>query len=63
MTSPTPRSPSPNQRRRAHTPFEARTVALLNRGVPSFAVETDGTLHTSLDAFLHRLAVRGVDDA
>nr|MDT0523336.1 alpha-mannosidase [Streptomyces sp. DSM 41633] len=29
-------------------PFEARTVALLNRGVPSFAIEPDGTLHTSL---------------
>ncbi len=29
-------------------PFESRTVALLNRGVPSFAVESDGTLHTSL---------------
>ncbi len=29
-------------------PFDARTVALLNRGVPSFAVETDGTLHTAL---------------
>jgi alpha-mannosidase len=29
-------------------PFEARTVALLNRGVPSFAVELDGTLHTAL---------------
>ena len=29
-------------------PFEPRTVALLNRGVPGFAVETDGTLHTSL---------------
>ncbi|BBX40187.1 NEW3 domain-containing protein [Mycobacterium simiae] len=28
--------------------FEARTVALFNRGVPSFAVETDGTLHTAL---------------
>ncbi|BBY07170.1 glycoside hydrolase family 38 N-terminal domain-containing protein [Mycobacterium noviomagense] len=28
--------------------FEARTIALLNRGVPSFAVETDGTLHTAL---------------
>ncbi len=28
--------------------FEARTVALLNRGVPSFAVESDGTLHTAL---------------
>ncbi|MGH3563709.1 MAG: glycoside hydrolase family 38 C-terminal domain-containing protein, partial [Mycobacterium sp.] len=29
-------------------PFEPRIVALLNRGVPSFAVETDGTLHTAL---------------
>ena len=29
-------------------PFEQRTVAVLNRGVPSFAVDTDGTLHTSL---------------
>ncbi len=28
--------------------FEARTVALLNRGIPGFAVETDGTLHMSL---------------
>ncbi|MCV7028606.1 NEW3 domain-containing protein [Mycobacterium sherrisii] len=28
--------------------FEARTVALFNRGVPSFAVDTDGTLHTAL---------------
>jgi alpha-mannosidase len=28
--------------------FEPFTVALLNRGVPSFAVETDGTLHTAL---------------
>ena len=27
---------------------EPFTVALLNRGVPSFAVETDGTLHTAL---------------
>ncbi|MCW2688278.1 MAG: alpha-mannosidase [Mycobacterium sp.] len=27
---------------------EPRTVALLNRGVPSFAVDTEGTLHTSL---------------
>lgn len=32
----------------ATEPFEARTVALLNRGVPSFAVDVDGTLHTSL---------------
>ncbi|OBF39017.1 alpha-mannosidase [Mycolicibacterium peregrinum] len=32
----------------AAEPFEARTVALLNRGVPSFAIEPDGTLHTSL---------------
>lgn len=29
-------------------PFEARTVALINRGVPSFAVDTAGTLHTAL---------------
>lgn len=29
-------------------PFAPRTVALLNRGVPSFAVEIDGTLHTAL---------------
>ncbi len=29
-------------------PFGARTVVLLNRGVPSFAVESDGTLHTAL---------------
>jgi alpha-mannosidase len=28
--------------------FEPRTVALLNRGVPSFAVDAEGTLHTSL---------------
>ena len=28
--------------------FESRTVALLNRGVPGFAVESDQTLHTSL---------------
>ncbi|MDT5165686.1 MAG: hypothetical protein QOC88_2580, partial [Mycobacterium sp.] len=27
---------------------ESRTVALLNRGVPSFAVEIDGTLHSAL---------------
>ena len=29
-------------------PFESRTVAVLNRGVPGFAVDSDGTLHTSL---------------
>ena len=29
-------------------PFDARTVALLNRGVPSFAVDSEGTLHTAL---------------
>ncbi|MEE6135285.1 NEW3 domain-containing protein [Mycobacterium sp. 050128] len=29
-------------------PFESRTVALLNRGVPSFAVDSEGTLHTAL---------------
>ncbi len=28
--------------------FESRTVALFNRGVPSFAVDTEGTLHTAL---------------
>ncbi|ORV95765.1 NEW3 domain-containing protein [Mycobacterium kyorinense] len=28
--------------------FEPHTVALLNRGVPSFAVDIDGTLHTAL---------------
>ena len=28
--------------------FEDRTVALFNRGVPSFAVDTEGTLHTAL---------------
>ncbi|MGV0602110.1 NEW3 domain-containing protein, partial [Mycolicibacterium pulveris] len=29
-------------------PFDARTVAVLNRGMPGFAVESDGTLHMSL---------------
>jgi alpha-mannosidase len=29
-------------------PFEERTVAVLNRGMPGFAVESDGTLHMSL---------------
>ena len=29
-------------------PFDSRTVALLNRGVPSFAVDSEGTLHTAL---------------
>ena len=28
--------------------FEDRTVAVLNRGMPGFAVDSDGTLHTSL---------------
>lgn len=28
--------------------FESRTVAVINRGVPGFAVDIDGTLHTSL---------------
>jgi alpha-mannosidase len=32
----------------AMEPSESRTVALCNRGAPSFAVDTDGTLHTSL---------------
>lgn len=37
------------QEARAETePFEARTVALINRGVPSFAVDSAGTLHTAL---------------
>jgi alpha-mannosidase len=29
-------------------PFESRTVAVLNRGIPGFAVDSDGTLHMSL---------------
>jgi alpha-mannosidase len=29
-------------------PFESRTVAVLNRGMPGFAVDSDGTLHLSL---------------
>ncbi|PEG40961.1 alpha-mannosidase [Mycolicibacterium agri] len=29
-------------------PFEHHTVAVLNRGMPGFAVDSDGTLHTSL---------------
>ncbi len=29
-------------------PFEFRTVAVLNRGMPGFAVDSDGTLHMSL---------------
>jgi len=29
-------------------PFESRTVAIFNRGVPSFAVDPEGTLHTAL---------------
>ena len=29
-------------------PFTSRTVAVLNRGMPGFAVESDGTLHISL---------------
>jgi len=28
--------------------FESRTVAVINRGVPGFAVDTEGTLHASL---------------
>ena len=47
-TSPTPRSSSTRRRRRTSSAFEDRTVAVLNRGVPGFAVDTDGTLHTSL---------------
>jgi alpha-mannosidase len=30
------------------TPFDDWTVAVLNRGIPGFAVDSDGTLHTSL---------------
>ncbi|MDG4663881.1 NEW3 domain-containing protein [Mycobacterium sp. 236(2023)] len=29
-------------------PFESHTVAVINKGVPGFAVEADGTLHMSL---------------
>ena len=29
-------------------PFEDRTVAILNRGIPGFAVSTDGAMHLSL---------------
>ncbi|QLL08302.1 NEW3 domain-containing protein [Mycobacterium vicinigordonae] len=29
-------------------PFDDYTIAVLNRGVPSFAVDTEGTLHTAL---------------
>lgn len=29
-------------------PFDAHTVALLNRGMPGFAIDPDGTLHISL---------------
>jgi alpha-mannosidase len=29
-------------------PFESYTVAVLNRGMPGFAVDSEGTLHTSL---------------
>ena len=47
-TSPTPRSTSIQEAPSGLDEFESRTVALLNRGVPGFAVETDGTLHTSL---------------
>ncbi len=42
-------------------PFEARTVAVLNRGMPGFAVDSDGTLHTVADAVVHRLAVGHLD--
>ncbi|OBF26871.1 NEW3 domain-containing protein [Mycobacterium sp. ACS4331] len=38
----------PSQAGVVGVPFEHRTAALLNRGVPSFAVDTEGTLHTSL---------------
>ncbi len=38
----------PSRPHPAWSTFESRTVALFNRGVPSFAVDTDGTLHTAL---------------
>ena len=41
--------------------FESRTVAVLNRGMPGFAVDSDGTLHTLVDALVHRLAIRHLD--
>ena len=47
-TSPTPRSSSTRTRPPISTTSRHRTVAVFNRGVPSFAVDTDGTLHTSL---------------
>ena len=52
---------STSRRRRTCEPFEARTVAVLNRGVPGFAVDTDGTLHTSLMRSCTGLAVGRVD--
>ena len=41
--------------------FEERTVALLNRGVPSFAVEIGRHPAHLADAVVHGLAVGGVD--
>ena len=46
--SPTSRSSSTRRRRLELEPFESRTVAVLNRGMPGFAVDSDGTLHMSL---------------
>ncbi|MFV0126285.1 NEW3 domain-containing protein [Streptomyces sp. HMX112] len=40
--------PLPHDGSREHTAFEDRTVALLVRGTPGFAVDTRGRLHSSL---------------
>ena len=47
-TSTTRRSSSPRTPRRTSVSSSPRTVALINRGVPGFAVEPDHTLHSSL---------------
>ena len=47
-TSPTSRSSSTRRRQLELEPFESYTVAVLNRGMPGFAVDSDGTLHISL---------------
>ncbi|MFD7033272.1 NEW3 domain-containing protein [Streptomyces sp. NPDC059917] len=40
--------PLPAEGAAEHTAFEDRTVALLGRGTPGFAVDTEGRLHASL---------------
>lgn len=42
------RTPAPAPAQAPEGAFEDYTVALLNRGVPSFAVDAEGTLHTAL---------------